>query len=81
VAPKAARNAIQGWHGERLKVSVTAVPERGKANEAVIELMAEALGVAPSRIEVVAGHTQPNKRLQITGLGRDEVLSRLPARA
>lgn len=81
MSPKAARNAIQGWHGDRLKVSVTAVPERGKANEAVVELIAEALDLAPSRVEVVAGHTQSNKRLRIIGLSLEAALACLPPRA
>lgn len=61
VRPGARRNAIVGIHGGSLKVSVTAAPERGKANDAVVELLAAALGVAASGIEVVSGHASPDK--------------------
>ncbi len=68
VSPKASRNAITGFMGEVLKVSVTAAPEKGKANRAVEELLAEALGLPLSAVSVVAGHTAKTKRVEITGL-------------
>jgi len=68
VSPKASRNAITGFMGEVLKVSVTAAPERGKANQAVEELLAEALGLPLSAISVVAGHTAKTKRVEIKEL-------------
>ncbi|MDE0853869.1 MAG: DUF167 domain-containing protein [Nevskia sp.] len=73
VSPKASRNAISGFMGEALKVSVTAAPERGKANQAVEELLAEALGLPRSAVQVVAGHTAKAKRVQVTGVS-DAVL-------
>lgn len=77
VSPKASRNAVSGWMGEVLKVSVTAAPEKGKANEAVETLLAEALGVAKSAVRVVAGHTSKQKRVEIAGLDLGEVRRRL----
>ncbi|AXQ31431.1 DUF167 domain-containing protein [Solimonas sp. K1W22B-7] len=80
VSPKASRDAVTGWMGETLKVSVTAVPEKGKANQAVIALLSEALGVPRSRIRVLRGETQAGKLLEIEGLDQAELLRRLPAR-
>lgn len=77
VSPKAARNAVTGWMGEVLKVSVTAAPEKGKANQAVEALLAEALGLARSAVTVVAGQTSKQKRVEIAGLDADEVRRRL----
>ncbi|WP_293387128.1 DUF167 domain-containing protein [Nevskia sp.] len=77
VSPKASKNAITGWMGEVLKLSVTAAPEKGKANEAVEALLAEALGVAKSAVSVVAGQTSKQKRVEITGLDLAEVRQRL----
>lgn len=77
VMPKAGRNAITGWMGDTLKVSVTAVPERGKANEAVIELLSDALRVPKSAIQVVRGASSSQKLVQIEGLVREEVEKRL----
>lgn len=71
VSPKASRNAVTGWMGDVLKVSVTAAPERGKANEAVEQLLADALGLPRSAVTVVAGHTSKRKRVQIVGLTSD----------
>lgn len=77
VAPGARRNAITGFLGEALKIAVTAAPERGKANEAVEELLAEALDLPRGAVRVVAGQTARNKRLEISGLDEAEVRRRL----
>ena len=71
VSPKASRNAVTGWMGEVLKISVIAAPERGKANDAVEQLLADALGLPRSAVTVVAGHTSKLKRVQIVGLTAD----------
>jgi uncharacterized protein len=72
LTPKASRNAIAGiapsGEGEAvLKVMVTAVPEAGRANEALIKLLAKQWGVAKSSISLVAGATDRNKILQVAG--------------
>lgn len=77
VSPGASRDAISGWLGEALKVSVVAAPERGKANVAVEALLAAHLGLAPGRVRVVGGHTQPRKRVEIDGLDEAELHRRL----
>ena len=61
VKPGARRNEIVGVHGGALKIAVNAPPERGKANEAVVELLAEALGLPPSGVTIVAGATSQDK--------------------
>jgi len=61
VQPKARANAVKGWHGAALRVSVTAAPEGGKANRAVIELLAATLSVPPSSIRLVRGATSRDK--------------------
>ena len=78
VVPKASRNRIVGWVGERLKIQVTAAPERGKANDAVIEVLAAALGVPRSRVRIIGGETSPMKTVEIEGDGT--CLSKLPER-
>ena len=76
VVPKSSRNRIVGWVGDRLKVQVTAPPERGKANDAVIDVLAEAIGLARHRIRLVAGQTSPLKTVEIDG--GEDVRSKLP---
>lgn len=68
LAPSAKKNAILGWEGETLKCAVTAAPEKGKANEALIKLLAQNLPVPKSSIRVVSGETNRLKTLEIEGL-------------
>lgn len=68
VVPGATRDRIVGPHGDALKVQVSAPPERGKANAAVIRLIAGRLGVAPKCVSVVRGAASPNKVIRIAGV-------------
>ena len=72
VTPKASRNAVTGLAdtaagGRALKLSVTAVPEDGKANEAVVKLLAKLWKLPKSNIALVAGATDRNKILHVAG--------------
>jgi uncharacterized protein (TIGR00251 family) len=77
VVPKSSRNRVAGWMDDVLKVCVTAAPERGKANAAVLEVLAEALAVPKERIRVVTGRTSPQKIIEIDGLTEPELHKRL----
>lgn len=79
VQPRAARDEVLGWQGEHLRVRVTAPPVDGEANAAVGRLLARRLGVAPSAVQVVAGHRGRDKRVRIRGLSAGEVRRRLGA--
>jgi uncharacterized protein (TIGR00251 family) len=52
---------------------VIAPPEKGKANEAVIDLLAEALGVSTDDIEVVSGQSSPSKVIAVTGMDDEAI--------
>ena len=65
VVPGASRDQIVGWLGDALKIKVTAPPEKGKANEAVVTLLAKTLGVRRDTIEIVSGHGSPAKTVEI----------------
>jgi uncharacterized protein YggU (UPF0235/DUF167 family) len=56
-----------------LKVSVTQVAEKGKANKAIVEVLAKGLGLKRSQIELVAGELQPQKRFLVRGITREEL--------
>ena len=73
VQPKSSANRILGEHGGALKVSVTAAPEKGKANAAVIALLSETLGVPKSAIEIVRGETSRIKTVRIHGMTKESV--------
>jgi len=68
VVPGSSRNQIVGWLGDALKIRVTAPPEKGQANEAVIELLASALSISGKDIEIESGHSLPSKIVAINGL-------------
>lgn len=65
VTPGARRNEITPAEDGSLKVQVTAAPEGGKANEAIIKLLAQALGVAKSRLTLLRGHQSRDKTLRL----------------
>jgi uncharacterized protein (TIGR00251 family) len=70
VQPRARRNAVVGRVGDALKVSVTAPPEDGRANEAVVELLAETFGVKRRQVEIVSGATSRDKVVRVSGVTR-----------
>jgi uncharacterized protein (TIGR00251 family) len=72
VVPGASRNKVVGMLGDALKIQVAAAPERGKANAAVIEVLAEFFGIKEGQIELVSGQTQPRKTFVVNGVS-DEI--------
>jgi uncharacterized protein len=77
VVPSSSRDLVVGWLGESLKIKVKAPPEKGKANAAVIELLASKLGIDKDLIEVVSGHSSPFKVLSIQGLADSQIVAYL----
>jgi uncharacterized protein (TIGR00251 family) len=75
--PGSSRDRIAGPLGERLKIRVSAAPEGGKANKAVAALLADALGIRAANVELVAGHSHPEKVFSVKGLTAPEVRGRL----
>jgi len=76
LTPSAGRNEIKGVaaradHGRCVNVRVTAVPEKGKANQQLIKLIAKSAGLPASTISVVAGETGRNKVLEFAGEERE----------
>ncbi|RMH27950.1 MAG: DUF167 domain-containing protein [Planctomycetota bacterium] len=71
--PGASRDALGGMLGDRLKVRVSAPPEGGKANKAIAALLARELGVRPTQVEIIAGHTSPEKTVRVAGCDPERV--------
>jgi uncharacterized protein (TIGR00251 family) len=65
IQPGAKQTAIVGLHGEALKVRLAAPPVDGKANAALIDFLAERLGIARSALEIVSGQQARSKRVRI----------------
>lgn len=81
LTPKGGRDAIEGWTANAdglklLKMRVAAAPEAGRANKALIALLAKTLGVAKSAIAIVGGETVRNKWIEVDG-DADEIARRL----
>ena len=77
VQPKARRNSIEVSDDGKVVIRVTAAPEGGKANDAVVALLAKQLGVAKGRIQIARGHRARDKQVRIEDITMEEVLSRL----
>lgn len=80
VVPGAGRAGVSGWMGDRLKIRVTAPPEKGKANGAVVDLLAETLGVPRARVRIVSGASSPLKTVEADVPDPEAALRRLPPR-
>lgn len=79
VVPRGQRSEIVGWIGGRLKIRIAAVPEGGRANEALVAFVAERLGLPRRCVRVVTGHTATSKILEIDGIEQAEIPGRLGA--
>ncbi len=78
VTPKAKKRALGGTHDGALKIAVTAPPEDGKANAAVIQAIAKWLCIAKSNVDITAGQTSRIKTIHVTGIDQATLRSALP---
>lgn len=70
LTPKSGRNAIEGWRMDGsgkhvLKARVAAAPENGKANDALIALLADALDIGTSKVRIVSGMSSRTKTIEV----------------
>jgi uncharacterized protein len=77
--PGARRSGIVGVHAGRLKVAVTQVAEKGKANTAILESLADGLGLKRSQVRLASGPTNPQKRVLVSGVTVEDVRERIAA--
>ena len=66
--PGARRNEIRGEQNGMLRISVTQAPEKGKANKAIVALLAKGLSLKKSQIELISGETSSQKRFLVSGI-------------
>jgi uncharacterized protein (TIGR00251 family) len=77
VTPRARSERIDAWDGEKLSVRVTAPPEKGKANEALLRLLAGALALPVSSLRLVRGRASREKLVAVEGMSSEDLLRRL----
>lgn len=75
--PGSRRNEIRGEQDGMLKVSVTQIAEKGKANKAILVLLAKELSLRKSQVELMSGETSSQKRLLVRDVTVDDLKSRL----
>ena len=73
VQPGAGRTAVVGRHGDAVKVRVAAPPEGGRANDAVVALMAATFDVKLAQVSLVSGEASRAKRVRIDGIAEPEM--------
>ena len=79
VQPRAQKNAVAGVVGEALKLALTAPPVEGRANEALVEFVAELFRIPRSSVTIASGLSSRNKVIRLTGVSRPAVEQRLMA--
>jgi len=79
VQPRARRNAITGTLGDVLKLALTAPPVEGRANQAVIEFLAETLEIPRASVTITSGETSRNKVVRVAGVSKRIVEQKLEA--
>jgi uncharacterized protein (TIGR00251 family) len=75
--PGAKKNAVLGVRNDRLRVAVQAPPDKGRANDAIVEVLAEFFGVKRSQVELVAGPTNRDKKFRLNGVRAAEVAAKI----
>lgn len=73
----ARRNALKGIHAGALQVMVTQAPEKGKANKAIIELLADKLDLRKNQLELLSGETSPQKKFLIRETTAEDLKQRI----
>ncbi len=77
VTPNSSKNAVISEHGDRLAVKLTAPAVEGKANKSLLKLIGKKLGVPPSSINIIRGHSSREKVLFIPGIDEESAIERL----
>jgi uncharacterized protein len=75
--PGARRNGVTGVHDGALKVAVSQAPEKGKATAAIMNVLAESLGIKKNQIELLSGQTSTQKRFLIRDIDSDDLMKRI----
>ena len=81
VSPGGSQARVVGRHGDAWKVRLSAPPEAGKANEALVRLLADTLRLAPRDVTLVSGHGARDKVVALAGIGAEETERRLSSAA
>lgn len=73
VVPGSSRTQISGLVGPMIKIKVAAAPEKGKANDCLIDFLSDRLGLRKNAVTILSGHTSPVKQICIEGLPETQI--------
>jgi uncharacterized protein (TIGR00251 family) len=77
VVAGSSRTCIAGLLGGMLKIKIAAPAEKGKANKCLVDFLAKTFGVRKNDVKIISGQTNPVKRIKISGISGEQLLSRL----
>jgi uncharacterized protein (TIGR00251 family) len=77
VVPGSSKTVICGWLDKMIKVKVATAPEKGKANECLLEFLAKQLGVKRRDVNIISGHASSIKQLHIAAISAETLLKKL----
>ena len=77
IVPGSSRTAACGLLNGMLKIKISAPPERGKANRALLDFLAKQLGVKKNTVALISGHISPVKYVQVSGISAETLLKKL----
>jgi len=77
VVPRASKDEIQGVHGDALKVRLQAPPVEGKANQALIRFLSDALDIPRAQFSIASGETGRNKAVLIAGINTQHLSEKI----
>ena len=77
VVPASSRTSLSGLLGGMLKIKISAAPEKGKANQCLIEFLAKKLGVKKNAVSIISGQTSPVKQIQVLGVSAEMIIEKL----
>ncbi|MHC4221797.1 MAG: DUF167 domain-containing protein [Planctomycetota bacterium] len=77
VVPGSNKSCLAGVLDGRLKVKISAAPQRGRANESLLKFLSKQLGVQKKAVSIISGETNPVKRVQVLGVSAEKLLGKL----
>jgi hypothetical protein len=77
IVPGSSRTCVCGLFDGMLKIKISAQPEKGKANQRLLEFLAKQLGVKKNTISIISGQTNPIKQVQALGISADALIEKL----
>jgi uncharacterized protein (TIGR00251 family) len=75
VVPRASKNEFTGLHGDSLRIRLQAPPVDGKANAALVKVLASRLGIPKRNVVIVSGESGRQKRIRVNGSSRQDVVA------